>query len=649
MNIPEDLIHAARTGNLNILAGSGVSVDAGLPGWAIVLRELGECLPDKTKLRPIEVLIKQGRMLDAAELIRADVSIGRICERLKRLLLQPGQSAPIADAIWALRPKFVMTTNYDAILETALARAHGIAATVLIPSVNVPPILGGIEASVAKIHGDLSAPESIVLSRTDYFQTMLSITNGFGGIWSEFIRRPTLAIGYSLHDPDLQLLLHMIEDKLRGFSHSLFLVTPKLPEEDLRLITLLPGVIVCEYNAEYGHRPPIINLLGQLANERALANEHIPSTLEIRGAMLGHFNRQVSAFLHDIRQPLMAAGIWIKTLERTENHDEIKSGIGEISGELKRIELKLKTIEELVIAGEGHLIPSSWSSIRETIEFDISKSPDDNLSLNINQIEDDTEVPIGKRLFSVLARILIDNAIEASQLLEHKVLVDISVKGVDGSKILVTRVQDRGHGISPNIKNQLFQPGTSSKGEQRGHGLYLLRALCEEIGGGVEILSTPNKGTSASFWLPVKLRQEEAPNPALDKDQKFLKRLDGLNIIFVDDNIEFLGIFSKILEDSGAIVHAYSSSEIALNTVLSNDKCPDCILTDLVMPQISGLDLLRALRERWPGIPAVILSGYTYTTAKLGFDEHTIYVEKGVGGLNPVIDALRSAIAGGGM
>jgi signal transduction histidine kinase len=651
MNIPEDLRHAARSANLNLLVGSGISTDAGLPGWSAILQGLGNCISDQASLRPIERLIAQGRMLDAAELLRAEISTERICERLKHLLPKIPRKTKLADAVWDVRPKFVMTTNYDSVLETSLARTCGVAGSVLIPGVNVPPMISETENSIAKIHGDLSAPESIVLSRGDYFRAMLSIDGGFGGIWGEFVRRPTLAIGYSLRDPDLQLLLHWTKERLRGFSHSLFIAIPGIEEEERRLLTLLPGVVILDYDATNGHQRPLLELLHQLKRERDSRDQTIPSPLEIRGAMLGHFNRRINAYLHDARGAVSAATLISDIIERGGFANVNEKLLKRAFDAFKKVGSDLVAIADLVRAGEGHLVPSIWQRVRDVVIADLD---DQAYAMVTRTVADSSnvELPIGERLYSVLVRVLVDNAIEASANRDDfQVSLDLQFKSIDGRQMLITEVRDKGVGISAQVKNRLFEPNVSSKGDGRGLGLYLLRALAREVGGGVELSCSPGKGTVAVFWLPICATAESPSLQAKLIDHGTLPRLDNLDIVLIDDHEQMLAALCSQLNGIGANVQTYRDGESALAELLKLKDCPDCIVTDVVMPRMSGFDLLRSVRVRWPLVPVVFYSGYAYTSTLIHdnsgpFGEHIAFLEKGEGDMRRLSEAILSAIGG---
>lgn len=615
MHIPHDLTQSARHGDLNILVGSGISVDAGLPSWRELLYQLCDCISDATIASAVERLITQNRLLDAAELLRSDVSPERICKRLRQILRPSPGPTPLADALWRLRAAMLVTTNYDSILEAALIRIAAASPSVIIPGDGGPPFFPDHGQSLAKLHGCLSRPDSIVLSKRDYFRTMLTLTSSSGGIWSELIRRPTLAVGYSLTDPDLQLLLYWSQERFGAFAQPFFLLLPTVPDEERILLELIPGVVLIQYDAGGGHREPLLDVLGQLRRERDGAERHAPSILEIRGAMLRQLNKQLLAFLHDTTGQFLAASeILTRALGQQNLGDAQERNIHQLQSILAEARQSLHTALDILRSGDDHLAPASWNDARTTLLADLSESQYSGLTYTIADPAE-YELPIGSRLYSVLVRVLVDNAIEASNHSPSGVSLDLRVKPVGTSPQLAAEVRDHGSGIAPELIEHIFEPNVSTKGGDRGLGLYLLRALADQVGGGVELASTQGRGTFASFHVPVRALTASAPlntpNIALDA-----LRLKGRHIVVVDDDSTLCDQYAKLLTSTcGAQVQTFKDGESAMRYLRDCGDPPDCVISDMVMPQMSGFDLIRSVRERWPRIPVLLYSGYAFSSS----------------------------------
>lgn len=265
--LPDGLRQAAREGRLNVLVGAGISMDAGLPDWPHLLLSLSREL-DGTRALHIKRLVESNRLLDAAQLLQDYVSAGALYEALRRALGQFSEPSPLHSAVWDLLPPQVLTTNFDTLLETAFFKKHNRMPVVVLGS--DPAALGTVRSHgrICKLHGDLGSPQSIVLSRAQYHGAVDRLAVS-GGPWSQFAEQPCLAIGYSLRDPDIQLLLHWIDGALRGYAQPIYLVTAEAREEELQLVRGFRAVNIIRYTADKGHREPLLNILGALASERA--------------------------------------------------------------------------------------------------------------------------------------------------------------------------------------------------------------------------------------------------------------------------------------------------------------------------------------------------------------------------------------------
>ena len=99
-----------------------------------------------------------------------------------------------------------------------------------------------------------------------------------------------------------------------------------------------------------------------------------------------------------------------------------------------------------------------------------------------------------------------------------------------------------------------------------------------------------------------------APNPAAMAEEPFAARL-----LYVEDNVQIAEITCMMLEDIGLEIIQAASAEEALAIVGEGEGPPpfDIVLTDVVMPGLSGVQLARRLNRRWPNLPVVLVSGFS--------------------------------------
>lgn len=168
-------------------------------------------------------------------------------------------------------------------------------------------------------------------------------------------------------------------------------------------------------------------------------------------------------------------------------------------------------------------------------------------------------------------------------------------------------VIDTGEGMSPEILKRAVEPFFSSKplGKGTGLGLSMVHGLAEQLGGALRLSSKVGTGTTATLFLPVatRLPEAETPVPALRPAGR------SAVILFVDDDPLIAMSTTEMLEDLGHRVIGVSSARHALDIIRSEQPI-DLMVTDHVMPGMTGLELAAASRQLRPSLPILLATGY---------------------------------------
>jgi PAS domain S-box-containing protein len=176
---------------------------------------------------------------------------------------------------------------------------------------------------------------------------------------------------------------------------------------------------------------------------------------------------------------------------------------------------------------------------------------------------------------------------------------------------------DTGGGIAPETLDRIFEPFFTTKevGKGTGLGLSQVFGFAKQSGGDVGVVSEPGRGATFTLYLPrVTARPAAAESPA----EPGLVHGQGRRVLVVDDNPEIGAFAVQILEDLGYAGTWAASAEEALERLAHAPERFDAVLSDVVMPGMSGVDLGRAVRARWPGLPVILTSGYSHTLAEEG-------------------------------
>jgi PAS domain S-box-containing protein len=169
-------------------------------------------------------------------------------------------------------------------------------------------------------------------------------------------------------------------------------------------------------------------------------------------------------------------------------------------------------------------------------------------------------------------------------------------------------VADTGKGMDEATCARAVEPFFSTKGVGKGTGLGLSMAhgLASQLGGALTIASTPGLGTEVTMWLP------ESPQPAqpsLDGQQMSTVAPKPGIALLVDDEEYIRLSTADMLIELGFSVYEAASAEAALLAIDSGFR-PDILITDHLMPGMTGVELARAAQARQPGMKVLIVSGF---------------------------------------
>jgi CheY-like chemotaxis protein len=169
-------------------------------------------------------------------------------------------------------------------------------------------------------------------------------------------------------------------------------------------------------------------------------------------------------------------------------------------------------------------------------------------------------------------------------------------------------VSDTGVGMSEEVRAHIFEPffTTKERGEGTGLGLAQVYGIVKQHHGYIDVRSQVGEGTSFRIWLPA---HEEPPAQEEEPREVGIPRGHGETILVVEDAEKTRLAMRETLKLLGYRVSTAADGQEGLETALELEGL-DLVITDVVMPQMGGEGLLRALREERPALPVVALTGY---------------------------------------
>lgn len=184
-------------------------------------------------------------------------------------------------------------------------------------------------------------------------------------------------------------------------------------------------------------------------------------------------------------------------------------------------------------------------------------------------------------------------------------------------EFVMVAVADTGVGMAPEVAERVFEPFFTTKevGQGSGLGLPQVLGLAKQLGGGVEIVTALDVGTTVKVFLPrahnaveTPLEQAAEPGP---------QDLSGLRILVVDDDPDVRNVTVALLTDLGCRV-TEAASGLAAVRVAESGAVFDAALLDFAMPGMNGLEAAGAIMAAHPTLPVLIMSGFAESEALAG-------------------------------
>ncbi|GLR84710.1 hybrid sensor histidine kinase/response regulator [Bradyrhizobium iriomotense] len=186
-----------------------------------------------------------------------------------------------------------------------------------------------------------------------------------------------------------------------------------------------------------------------------------------------------------------------------------------------------------------------------------------------------------------------------------------------GGDFVAISVHDTGSGIAPENLEAIFEPFFTTKEVGKGTGLGLSQAFgfAKQSEGDIAVESSVGRGATFTIYLP------QAPGPTLAAQAASLLSEPaatgrGYRVLVVEDNDDVGRFSTELLEDLGYVVRRVANANAALAILGENEFAVDLVFSDVIMPGMNGVELAGVIRERYPGLPVVLTSGYSNVLAE---------------------------------
>jgi PAS domain S-box-containing protein len=247
-------------------------------------------------------------------------------------------------------------------------------------------------------------------------------------------------------------------------------------------------------------------------------------------------------------------------------------------------------------------------TIKENIEINVNLAkPLPKIEADIGQIEQvimnlsvnaQDAMPDGGKLTIATKLTQLDGAYSATH------------QNFQPGKYVCLSISDTGFGMDSETQSQIFEPFFSTKGDQgTGLGLATVYGIIKQHNGDINVYSEPGRGTTFKIYLPAIKKDIKKES---QKKQRTITATGGAEtILLVEDNPQVRNLAHQVLKNQGYHVLVKRDGKEALEIIRGHEEPIDLLLTDVVMPEMSGKELYTRALENYPDLKVLYMSGYT--------------------------------------
>jgi CheY-like chemotaxis protein len=184
-------------------------------------------------------------------------------------------------------------------------------------------------------------------------------------------------------------------------------------------------------------------------------------------------------------------------------------------------------------------------------------------------------------------------------------------------------VADTGHGMDAATLARIFEPffTTKAPGEGTGLGLPMVHGIVQNHGGGIFVQSLPGTGTTFDLYFP----EAGGTDSGTTTTDTAIVPGHGESVLVVDDEEAICLAVGAMLRKIGYRVETFTDPTAALERFRTGPSQFQLLLTDRTMPHITGPALIARMREGWPGLPALLMSGHNSPGGSHSVPPHADY------------------------
>lgn len=216
---------------------------------------------------------------------------------------------------------------------------------------------------------------------------------------------------------------------------------------------------------------------------------------------------------------------------------------------------------------------------------------------------------------------LVMNAVESMDRRDGQIGIELASRKFTGEQMLecvcrdalleglyaVMTVRDNGQGMTPQVMARVFEPFFSTKFTGRGLGLAASLGIIHHHNGGFFVRSTPGVGSVFEVRLPLSDQPVETETLTPTDSPETTR---PLHILVAEDEPRLLQLATRVLQKQGHTIISSENGEEALHLFHQHGTCLDLVFSDVMMPGLTGLELVEQIKQNRPDLPVILTSGH---------------------------------------
>lgn len=372
-------------------------------------------------------------------------------------------------------------------------------------------------------------------------------------------------------------------------------------------------------------RPRSVLAINTDVTERKRLESHF-----LRAQRMESIGNLVGGIAHDLGNLLVPILLGVKVLSsRYEDNEKTMRTLEMIRRSAQRGSDMVKQVLAFARGVEGERVHLNIDQVIKEVEKITTETFPTSIDVTIN-VEDDLPMVLGDT--TQLQQVIMNLCVNARDAMPDGGELEIEAGSarvsedtakanpdIEPGEYVSIRVSDTGTGIPSDVLDKVFEPFFTTKPSGKGTGLGLssVYSIVKSHGGFVDVESEEGEGTTFRVYVPTAPPESTRDG---EQEQVDLEHGSGETILLVDDEEFILDTAAETLEEAGFSVLTAANGRLAIDLFKEKADEIDLVITDLMMPEVDGVETIREIRRRREDVPIIAASGMAIDRSQEAID-----------------------------